>query len=253
MTGAPPSGPGRQPPLRGSRTRGQAFSARSNSNGCSGESSPWKPRARRASHYHEHILSSTVSKVRPLSQTWKNALSSLVAAARSELLITSPYVSSYGTDLVLQHLSGSMRESGRLLFLTDLSPLNVYQASTDPAALMSLNMGFEGTTVRHLPRVHAKVYVADGELAIVTSGIWEASCATLSSVSSLARGRLCNKCGVTCSILPNWVRSSLAKSWRHTALRPSDCANRSSSSDEPPLQRRGGNSRKHFVLPRTSW
>jgi hypothetical protein len=110
------------------------------------------------------------SQIKPLPQAWGTALASLVAAARCELLVASPFVGSYGTDLVLEHLSKSMRAGGQLLFLTNLSPINVCQAATDPAALMSLSTRFKGTTVRHLPRIHAKVYVADGERAIVTSG-----------------------------------------------------------------------------------
>ncbi|HEV3003420.1 MAG TPA: phospholipase D-like domain-containing protein [Pirellulales bacterium] len=111
-----------------------------------------------------------MSRIRPLSRAWKSALASLIAGARTELVVASPYVGAHGTDLVLHCLSQAMCERGRLLFLTDLSPLNICQNATDPSALMSLSMRFEGTSIRHLPRLHAKVYVADGERAIVTSG-----------------------------------------------------------------------------------
>jgi len=110
------------------------------------------------------------SSIRPLGKQWGLTLASLVASAQSELIVASPFVVSYGTDFVLRHLSLSMRTRGRLVFITDLSPKNVCQAATEPAALMSLAGALANTTIRHLPRVHAKVFVADGETAIVTSG-----------------------------------------------------------------------------------
>jgi phosphatidylserine/phosphatidylglycerophosphate/cardiolipin synthase-like enzyme len=56
------------------------------------------------------------------------------------------------------------------MLLTDLSPLNVAQGATSPEAIQSLIEAFPQTTVHHLPRLHAKVYVADLKQAIVTSG-----------------------------------------------------------------------------------
>jgi hypothetical protein len=63
-----------------------------------------------------------------------------------------------------------MRSGIRLHFLTNLSPQNICQGATDPEALRSLAERVAGTTVTHLPRLHAKVYVADTKCAIVTSG-----------------------------------------------------------------------------------
>lgn len=111
-----------------------------------------------------------MSSTSPLAKQWSVALASLVAGATSELIVVSPFVKSFGTDFVRQNLSESMQLTGRLLFVTDLSPANVCQTATDPAALMSLVGAIANSTVRHLPRVHAKVFVADGEAAIITSG-----------------------------------------------------------------------------------
>lgn len=105
-----------------------------------------------------------------LSHNWKNRLAALVGRARRDLLICSPYASRAGTDLVAGNVTSTLRRSGHLSFVTDLSPVNICQYSTDPAAILSLSQHTRRATIRHLPRLHAKVYVADDEVAIVTSG-----------------------------------------------------------------------------------
>lgn len=105
-----------------------------------------------------------------LSHNWKLRLAALVGRARRNLLISSPYATREGTDLVAGNITATLRDSGHLSFVTDLSPANICQYSTDPAAILSLGESTRRATIRHLPRLHAKVYVADDEVAIVTSG-----------------------------------------------------------------------------------
>ena len=105
-----------------------------------------------------------------LSHSWKDRLAALVGRARRDLLISSPNVTREGTDLVAGNVTPTLRDSGHLSFVTDLSPMNICQRSTDPAAILSLSGHTGRTTIRHLPRLHAKVYVADNKVAIVTSG-----------------------------------------------------------------------------------
>jgi len=97
-------------------------------------------------------------------------LTSLLSGAESNILISSPYVTQRGTDFVVDNASPDMRVTGSIMLLTDLSPLNVAQGSTSPEAIQSLIEAFPQVTIRHLPRLHAKVYVADLKQAIVTSG-----------------------------------------------------------------------------------
>ena len=105
-----------------------------------------------------------------LRRGWKDTLASVVKEAEDHLLICSPYVSRYGTDFINGCLSGKLRESGRLTFVTNLSPVNVAQGSTDPNALYALSGVVPRFTVMHLPRLHAKVYVSDAKRAVITSG-----------------------------------------------------------------------------------
>lgn len=101
---------------------------------------------------------------------WRQHLASLANAAADDLLISSPYITAVGCDIVRTNFSNTFRIAGRLTVLTDLSPMAMCQAATDPTALRSLMDARRETRVYHLPRLHAKVYVADAKAAIVTSG-----------------------------------------------------------------------------------
>jgi len=105
-----------------------------------------------------------------LQRDWHLQLANLVNNAKRELIISSPYVTQEGVDLVNNNVSPSLRNRGRLSILTDLAPLNICQGSTDPKALQSLAGAIEDCTIWHLPRLHAKVYLADSARAMVTSG-----------------------------------------------------------------------------------
>lgn len=90
-------------------------------------------------------------------------------STHTSLIVSSPYVTAEGTDFVLANLSRQAKAGATFQILTDLSPLNIYQGSTDPAALASLVSELPRLHLSHLPRLHAKVYVADNEHAIITS------------------------------------------------------------------------------------
>ena len=106
---------------------------------------------------------------------WKNRLMALVGAARRDLLITSPYVGEEAARCVAESVAPGLRDRGSLTFVTNLAPLNVWEGATDPNAIRTLTQTVVRSTVYHLPRLHAKVYVADQDLAIVTSGNFTAS------------------------------------------------------------------------------
>src|SRR5437773_5029622 len=94
-----------------------------------------------------------------LPTNWKGDLSSLLSEAKSDLLITSPFVSRDGAKFLLQNLRSSARSTVRLRFITNLSPQNVCQGATDPDALRSLVEEIRVSNMTHLPRLHAKVYI----------------------------------------------------------------------------------------------
>jgi hypothetical protein len=101
---------------------------------------------------------------------WEASLAELVRSTNARLLISSPYITTFGCDLVRASASKTLQNGGEVGILTDLSPMSICQGSTDPAALRTLANNGYSLSVRHLPRLHAKVYIADEQAAIVTSG-----------------------------------------------------------------------------------
>ncbi len=108
--------------------------------------------------------------IRPLHRGWRHALIELIDSAQRELVIAAPYITADGTKVVSDHLSASVRQQGRLEVVTDLSPGHLCDGSLDADALAGLATGYERCSIWHVPALHAKVYIADSERAIVTSG-----------------------------------------------------------------------------------
>lgn len=104
-----------------------------------------------------------------LSEDTRRALGELVSRTREHMLICSPFIGRSATTLVVSNFNDTFRRVGNLTIVTDLSPLNVAQGATDPHAIMDLCHCTRMVAVRHLPKVHAKVYVGDTDSAIVTS------------------------------------------------------------------------------------
>lgn len=93
----------------------------------------------------------------------------LVSGAQRRLVIASPFVSRDGSELVKTCASAGLRKRGRVELVTDLNATHVAEGSLDPAALRELLELSPETELWHVPRLHAKVFVADGCRAIVGS------------------------------------------------------------------------------------
>jgi len=104
-----------------------------------------------------------------LSRDWKGELQNIFLQARNDIIISSPYVTERGTNFVLANLRQEVKAKIKLRILTNLSPVNICQGSTDPVALKLLALALPHFTLLHLPKLHAKVYVVDQKSAIVTS------------------------------------------------------------------------------------
>lgn len=107
--------------------------------------------------------------VETLGRTWHDLLRAKIKAAQNELLICSPYVTEDGCRFYKEYMSPEFRSRGKLRVLSDLSPVNLVQRSTDPKAIQKLFSDVTSWKLRHLPHLHAKVYVFDCTYAIVTS------------------------------------------------------------------------------------
>src|SRR3972149_10569015 len=105
-----------------------------------------------------------------LQRGWNKNLNEVFQSVENQLTISRPYISNVGAKFLLDNVSEDFKKKGVLKFVTDLSPRNIYQGSTDPQSFKLLFKSVNAIQVFHLPRLHAKVYISDEKQAIVTSG-----------------------------------------------------------------------------------
>lgn len=115
-------------------------------------------------------MASAVQTVRLIAGAWDSTFGNVVSLARDRLILCAPFISPDGARAVASARKGQGCIGAKSLTLTDLSPRAVCAGATDPSAVASVGATLKGSRVVHLPRLHAKVYVADGRRAVVTSG-----------------------------------------------------------------------------------
>jgi hypothetical protein len=105
-----------------------------------------------------------------IKSPWQESFLDLVSVAQHDLLLVSPFVKLQATDLILSNLQRrGVDRAIRLAMITNLRPESLLNGSTDVEALSSLGKSLPRFELVHLPSLHAKVYVADDRLAVVTS------------------------------------------------------------------------------------
>ena len=101
---------------------------------------------------------------------WEESFRQLVSVAQRDLLLVSPFIKVQSTDQVLSNLQRrGVEKEIRVLVLTNLRPESVLNGSTDVEAVSALSECLPRFELIHLPSLHAKVYVADDRVAVVTS------------------------------------------------------------------------------------
>ena len=111
-----------------------------------------------------------VHAIQPLPSPWGATFSQLAATATRDMLILSPYVTLGPIEILLSILRDRGKEHTiRMRLVTDLSPASIATGALDISALLRLLEGLPKSSLTHLPRLHAKVYVADHACAVVTS------------------------------------------------------------------------------------
>lgn len=116
-------------------------------------------------------MTSTTGPIFLVRSPWTEILAELVSLVDNDLLIASPFVKRYATQRILTQLDQrNRRESVHLGVITDLRPESSLAGSMDLDALAELGRRVPGFELTHLPSIHAKIYVADCKMAIVTSG-----------------------------------------------------------------------------------
>ncbi len=99
---------------------------------------------------------------------WGSTFDQFAASIQETAIIAAPFITRQPVERLARQLR-SRCKSVRLDVLTNLHPDSLVAGSLDIGALTWLCQQVPGATIRHLPGLHAKAYVADGHTAIVTS------------------------------------------------------------------------------------
>jgi phosphatidylserine/phosphatidylglycerophosphate/cardiolipin synthase-like enzyme len=98
-------------------------------------------------------------------------LQRLLCEAQRNLLLASPFVKSSQCSQVLSCLrTRGVHNNIEVDFITDIRPESVLNGASDLEAFLDLGKNLSGFNLTHLPSLHAKVYIADTKMAVVTSG-----------------------------------------------------------------------------------
>ena len=107
------------------------------------------------------------SKVKLLVSPWRGTFDEFARSITQSALIVSPYITAEPLQQMSRYLQP--RKSPKIEILTDLAVDSMLQGSISPQALVDFWNTIPSTAIRHLPGLHAKVYVADEREAIITS------------------------------------------------------------------------------------
>lgn len=102
-----------------------------------------------------------------LISPWKNEFIDIISETEDELFISSPYVNIGGVKI----LSDSVQtKSGvEVSLITNLTTQNIVNGATEPKALLELYKQFGQVKISSLGRLHAKVYLIDNMIGVITS------------------------------------------------------------------------------------
>jgi len=106
-----------------------------------------------------------------LRSPWSEHFDFLINQVRSSLVVSSPYIGREPCNRILA-IKATREKTNQFSFLllTDLSRDTLLSGATDISAICDIADTFQQMEIRFLPSIHAKVYVADEKLAVVTSG-----------------------------------------------------------------------------------
>ena len=105
-----------------------------------------------------------------LKSPWDEEFDLLIKQACTRLVISSPYIGMNPCKRIIDiKKECDALETFSILLLTDLSRNTILSGATDVSAICNLSEIFQQTEIKFLPSIHAKIYVADDKLAVITS------------------------------------------------------------------------------------
>ncbi len=108
--------------------------------------------------------------VQTIKSPWAERFYEMVGTARNDLLMASPFIKHAQVTEVANRLKGAgVASTIQASIITDLRPDSILTGSLDIEALLTFTELIPNSKVTYLPNLHAKVYVVDGHMAIITS------------------------------------------------------------------------------------
>ncbi len=102
-----------------------------------------------------------------LLSPWKNEFIDVISKTRKELFMSSPFINVEGVRILSDAVQ--TKSSIEISLVTNLTTQNIVNGITEPAALLELYKQFDQVKISSLGRLHAKVYLIDCEIGIITS------------------------------------------------------------------------------------
>ena len=99
---------------------------------------------------------------------WAEDFADFGRAVRSEAIIAAPFIGAKPLAELAALFNGD--RPPRVELIANLGPDSLLHGTVDVAAIAEFGRALPTVTVRNLPSLHAKAYVADENLAIITSG-----------------------------------------------------------------------------------
>ena len=111
--------------------------------------------------------------IKPIISPFHDAFASFGQSVTTHGFICSPYITYPPVLAFVRSLrERDLHTTVQVQILTDISLVNLIGGATDLDALLYLQQSLSHVSIMYLPRVHAKVYIADKKLAIVGSANW---------------------------------------------------------------------------------
>lgn len=102
-----------------------------------------------------------------LLSPWKNEFIDAISKTRKELFMSSPFINIEGVKVLSDAIQ--IKTSIEISLVTNLTTQNIINGVTEPAALLELYKQFTQVKISSLGRLHAKVYLIDNKIGIITS------------------------------------------------------------------------------------
>lgn len=105
--------------------------------------------------------------VKLLKSPFESEFRNVFNQAKYEIVFSSPYINDAGLTIMLNSIDRPTNKN--IQILTNLSVRNIVDNVTQPSAILKMHDSFKEKAVTSLTKLHAKIYIIDELLAVITS------------------------------------------------------------------------------------